>query len=208
LPRGGDDPARGLLTDEVGNAQFAAGIQTQYGEFQNAEGLIQAHKSGIDPALTRALLSPVDLEATTEANESLKDTAGEFDLEEGQTLVSAAVRGNALVGVVENEDGSLSKVVTGANEDYEPPKLTPVEAAAAAQADYDRKLAAEAARLRQENELQIAEMRADLEAQQAEAIEKVKADLQSDLEDAQAEAAEESAPKAAPKAKAPAKSEK
>jgi hypothetical protein len=208
LPRGGTDPSRGLLTDEVGNAQFAAGITSQYGEFQNAEDLIRAQRTNVDPALNRASLSPIDVEATAEAKEDIEAATADLELAEGEKVVDVAVRGNALIAVIEDARGGLSKAVTGANDKYEPPVLSPAEAATAAQADYDRKLAAEAARLRQENELQIAEMRADLEAQQAEAIEKVKADLQSDLEDAQAEAAEESAPKAAPKAKAPAKSEK
>ena len=148
------------------------GSQTQYGEFQNAEELIRAHSASQDPALRRALLAPVDLEATEEVKGDLKAAAGKFDLAEGEKVVDAAVRGNALVAVIDAGNGQLYKAVTGANDDYEAPAVTPAEAAATAQADADRKLQAEAAKLRQENELEIAEMRADLEAQQAEALAK------------------------------------
>jgi hypothetical protein len=195
-----------MMTDDVGNAQFAAGIQSQYGEFQNAEDLIRATQASADPALRRASLSPLDAEATAEAKEDLG--AADFELAEGEKVIDVAVRGNALIGVIEDANGNWRKAVTGANEDYEPPALTPAEQAAAAQADFDRKLAVEAARLRQENEIQLAEMRADLEAQQAEALEKAKAELSKDLESAQEEAAKEAeAPAPAKRASGAAKKE-
>jgi hypothetical protein len=202
LPRGGDNPERGLLTDEVGIAQFAAGIQSQYGEFQNAEDMIRAHQSMADPALRRAQLTDVDEEATGDLD--LEDAEAMFDLEEGEKLVDYRVRGNALVGVVESSNGRLDKVVTGANERYEPPALTPAEAAAKAQADHDVALAREAAKLRQEMELKIEEMRQDLQAENAEALAKLQEEKAAELESAQEEAAAE-AEAAAPKPKSTAK---
>jgi hypothetical protein len=207
MPRGGDDPARGMLTDDAGNAQFAAGIQSQYGEFQNAEDLIRSHQP--DPALRRALLTAVDEEATADLEQ--EDAEALFDLEEGEKLASYAVHGNALVGVIESPNGALSKAVTGANEDYEEPALTPAEAATKAQAEHDQALAREAAKLRQEMELKLAEAQADLQAENAEAMESIRAEAQEALAKALEEAgaapaeaeapAAKAAPKAAPKAK-------
>jgi hypothetical protein len=194
-----------MLVDEVGNAQFAAGIQSQYGEFQNAEELIRAHQP--DPALRRALLSPVDEEATADLDQ--EDAEALFELQEGEKLVSYHVHGNALVGAIDT-NGRLSKVVTGANDNYES-ALTPEEAATKAQADYDVALQKEAAKLRQDMELKLAETQADLQAENAEAMEKIRSDaadaLAKALEEAGVAPAEEAAaPKAEAKSTSKAKS--
>jgi hypothetical protein len=193
-----------MLTDDAGNAQFAAGIQSQYGEFQNAEDLIRSHQP--DPALRRAQLTVVDEEATADLEQ--EDAEAMFDLQEGETLAGYAVHGNALVGVIELPNGSLTKAVTGANDKYEEPKLTAAEAATKAQADHDLALAREAAKLRAEMEDKLTEMRADLQAEHAEALESFKTEQAEQLASAQEEAAAEAepAPKAAPKSTAKAKS--
>ena len=195
-----------MLTDDAGNAQFAAGIQSQYGEFQNAEDLIRSHTP--DPALRRALLSPTDEEATADLEQ--EDAEAMFDLAEGETLVSYHVHGNALVGAIELPNGSLTKVVTGANDKYEEPKLTPAEAATKAQADHDLALAREASKLRAEMEDKLTEMRADLQAEHAEALESFKTEqaeqLQATQEEAAAEAESSSEAKPAAKSTAKAKS--
>ena len=188
MPRGGNDPARGLLTDDAGNAQFAAGIQSQYGEFQNAEQLIVAHQGMADQALRRALLTPTDTEATAELDQEAAE--GKFELEEGQKLVDYAVHGNALVGVIDT-NGRYDKVVTAANDRYEEPALTPADQAARAQAEHDVAIQRESAKLRQEMELKLEEVKQDLQAEQAEAMAKFAEEQNKELESKQEDAAAE-----------------
>lgn len=184
MPRGGNDPAKGQFTDERGIADFGTEIRTSFGDFVNAEDLIRAHQANQDPALARAGLTQIDLDATDALD--TKKASGKFDLGDGETLEAYAVRGNALVGVISDANGNLYKAVVGANADYKAPTLTPEQEASKAADDHARAIASEAARLRQEMNQALAEQRADLEAKMAEQIEKVKADADAALAKAQA----------------------
>jgi hypothetical protein len=201
MPRGGTDAAKGQLTDAEGIAAFQSSIESQYGPYPNAEALIVAHQGSQDPALRRAMLTQVDPDATDDFEH--EDAEASFELDEGEKLLSYAVRGNALVGVVENENGDWRKAVTGANDQYEAPKLTAGEQAAKAQAEAQAELQREAARLRDEMELKVAELRVELQEEQAAAMEAFAAEQQQAVE---AAAEEAEAPKAEAKSTAKAKS--
>lgn len=204
MPRGGNNEAKGQLTDIAGNAAFAASIQGEFGSFQNAEDLILAHQGNQDPALRRAGLTQVDVEATDALKQA--DAAKKFDLADGERLDTYAVRGNALVGVLVNDEtGSLRKAVVGANDDYKEPTLSPEQTAMRVQAERDQKLAAEAARLRADMEAELADHVADLQEDMQKQMDAMREKADKDLEKARKDAGLD---KSTPESSTPAKSDK
>lgn len=161
--------------DIEGNAVWNEGAYGQYGIFANAEEMINAHRAGVNHAVVKAQLLREDPEATAEARADLDASADKLDLLPGDKLVDCAVRGNALVGVVEDEQGRLRKVVGGWNSDYEAPKLSDAERARADEAKARLAEQTEIARLRASHEKEMAEFRAEAERRLVEALEEVKA---------------------------------
>lgn len=179
MPKGHD-----LLTpDPKAEAAFAG----QYGIHPNAEALLAAHRASIDPALEAALLKPVDAEATADLDPS------EIEPAQGGTVQTAVVRGGVIVYVAEAEDGRLYKGVQA--EDHEPPVKSPEVAVTEAAATVNANI-----------EAKVAEFRAELQEQAAEAMEGVREEAQEKVEaaaEAEAEAtAEAEAPKASSRKKA------
>lgn len=165
MPRGGGDitlpSGARLLDDPTAGGQF----QAQYGVHSNAEEMILAHRRSVNPALQRASLIPVDQDATEEALADLKGSAAKLKLPEGTELLSCAVHGNALVGVVvDPRNGYVEKVVGGWDDSYSPPKLSPELEQLQAEADAQLKVNHEIARLRSDMEQRIAEAVADATA--------------------------------------------
>jgi hypothetical protein len=89
MPRGNDA--------EAAAAEFAAKV----GEHANAEDLITAHRASIDRDVARASLAPIDQGATDALDlEALK-------VAKGERVIAAAVRGGIVIGVVEDENGTV-----------------------------------------------------------------------------------------------------
>ena len=185
MPRGNDPDARKEFLERYGTLN--PDIPTT-----NAEELIRAHNASQSKAVAQASLLPQDNEATAELDlEDLSDDAG-------GNVLAAAVRGNAIVAVVEDANGRTFKTVLPANDKYKPPAEDPADAAQMEQAKADIDLQAELARQRAEFDEKIAEMRAEFEQKlgetaaekQEEASERVAAAAE-EAEKAQTEAAEE-----------------
>lgn len=154
----------------------------QYGIHPNAQSLIDAHQASVDPAVTRASLTQIDPEATKEAEDDMDAAGGKLELEDDDKLLAVAVRGNALVGVVENAQGNVRKVVGPWNDRYEAPTLSADAVTRRATAERDSKVAQETARLRAEADAKIAEARAEQDARVAEEVAKIKEQADADLE--------------------------
>lgn len=161
--------------DVEGNAQWNEQTLNAHGILGNAEDMIRAHRASIDRGLIKAMLIREDEEASAEANADLDATAEKLDLLPGETLIAAAVHGNAVIGVLEHESGMVRKVIGGWNDKYVPPKLSPAELAEAEDAKVHVAVATEIARLREEHESQMASFRADAEVQLAEALAEIRA---------------------------------
>jgi hypothetical protein len=170
---------------------FNKDTTAQYGVFPNADEMIRAHRASIDPAVTRASLLSLDEEATAEANEDLDALADKVDgLAEGDTIIGAAVRGNALVVVFVDEQGWTHKAVGGWTDKYEAPELTPAEVTLQAEAKRDALVRTETARLQAEADAQIAEAKAEADARVSEAVAQIAEDAQAEVTAAQEAAAE------------------
>lgn len=172
---------------------FKSSVESQYGEYQNAEELVRAHQTGADPAVRRASLTQIDVEATDALRKKgLGDVEKKFkDVPDGWLLETFAVRGNAIVGVFVDEQGLYHKLVTGANDRYAEARLTPGEATDRAAAARDRRVALETARLRAEADERIAEARAEEEARIQKELEKIRKNADAELEKAQTAARKE-----------------
>jgi hypothetical protein len=190
MPRGNDPDAA---------AEFDSSLFEQYGVHSNAQELIDAHQASVDPALTRAQLAQIDPEATAEAKDDLDAAAGKLDLAEGDEVVDVAVRGNALVAVVQDAAGNTRKVVGPANDKYKPPTLAPAEEQRRAEINRDQQVAAETRRLRAEADAKIAEARAAEDQRVSEEIAKIKEEkdkeLASKVEELESDAESSDAPK-------------
>lgn len=172
----------------------------------NAEDLIRAHSQAQSRAVQKASLLPVDAEATAALD--LEELAGQLDGGE-DTVLAAAVRGNAIVAIAEDADtGRTYKTVLPANDSYVPPEEDPV------QAETDKaesEFAAEIAKLRTEHAEELAKVRAEADAKLSAEIaalrEELVAGLPGRIEAAQKEQetgaakAESSSAKAGAKAK-------
>jgi uncharacterized protein YegJ (DUF2314 family) len=160
MPRGNDSSVE------------AAALRSQYGIHANADEMIRGVRASVDPAVQKASLLAIDEEATADLD--LKTASSKFDLEEGEELTSFVVRGNAIIGVIENEHGYTRKAVVGANSDYKAPKLTAADHRAAAAAKRDARIAAETARLRAEADERIEQAREEENARVAEELAKIR----------------------------------
>lgn len=166
MPRGDDTAA---------HAEFQSAVAAQYGAHSNAQELIEHHRRSISPALQKASLLPIDEEATAEAREDVQATAeGKFDLPDGAKVLDVAVRGNALIAAIEHPSGVIEKLVTGWNDKYVAPKLTPEQEADAAKSASDAEIARQVARLRAEFDQALAEARDDLSAELADEMAKLR----------------------------------
>jgi hypothetical protein len=160
--------------DTAGNATFNQDLHAQYGIYANAEEMIHAHRAAVDYGVVKALLLHQDEEETEKVQKDLDKASKKLDLNDGETLIAAAVHGNALVGVVEDEQGRTRKVVGAYNDRYEAPKLSPEEQAQqdAARASVEQRQ--EIARLRAEHEEELERFRVESQAKLTEALEEIK----------------------------------
>jgi hypothetical protein len=193
-PAGTDVPGRGIATDTEGNEAWMTAARQQYGQFESAEELIRYHYSTVDPNLQSVLLHQENPEATTEANEDLDATAGKFDLREGEQLLGAAVRGHALVGVIQQPDGRTRKAVVGYTDKYKEPELGAEARAARAQAEADREAMEKTAELRAEAQKKIEQARREAEEYVAKETLKIQEDAQARVQKETEAAQKESEP--------------
>lgn len=182
MPRGNDPAA-------------AQDFRDAYGVYGNAEELIRAHMAAQDPAVKKASLLPVDSEATAELDlDKLTN-----DVEGDGEVVAAAVRGNAIVCVVEDEGGRTYKTVLPADDSYAPPAAdsnSAIREAAKLDVEHRDKLAA----LRAEQAQQLADERERLDEEFAAEAAKLREEQKKRLEKVKAEVADaEEAPKPTPK---------
>lgn len=151
----------------------------------NAEALIRAHAVSQSRAVQKASLLSIDNEAT--ANLDLDDLADKV----GATVLSAAVRGNAIVVVAEDENGRTFKDVLPANDRYVPPAEDAADAAAREMSQAELDFQAEVARLRQEQEAELAKMRAEMQDSFREQADKLREEILGGASDRAVKAAEE-----------------
>lgn len=102
---------------EMEMAQARREGNTQYGVHANAEDLIRAHVSSIDPAVRRVSAYPTNAAATATLDKS------KIEIPEGGTLIDAAVHGSdprsmAILYVWERPDGRWAKGVQGYSDEY------------------------------------------------------------------------------------------
>lgn len=179
MPRGGgskgQDYARGLLTDEAHATQFNNALMSQYGIHSNAQEMIDAHKDSVDPAVEVASMLQEDPEETDKARKDLAATAKKFDLDADEELVGATVRGNAVVGVIENQvTGHTYKRVAAWNEAYKPPKLTPAQRARLVEQEAATLQAREIEALRREADAKLARARDEITTELGQDIQSLK----------------------------------
>lgn len=185
-------PSGAVISEDTdARAQFNAAAYEQYGIHANAEEMIEAHRRSINPALQKASLIQVDAEATEEAKSDLKAAGKKLGLRDGQTLIDVTVRGNAVIGVVEEEDGYVHKAVAGWTDDWVPPVLTPDQAAAQAQADQESLIRHEVDKLKAEYQGDLNDAITDLTTNFNEQLAKIRADAAKEVEKAQAKAERE-----------------
>ena len=96
MPRGNDPEA-------------AEEFEKEYGVQGNAESLIQQGRTIQSRELTAASLGRLDPVATNALDLDKVEKA--LDLEDEQTVLSAAARGGNVIALVENEDGRVNKQV-------------------------------------------------------------------------------------------------
>ena len=92
MPRGNDATA------------VAAENRKRFGDYQDCESLIRSQAALVNPALQRTLQIPRDDSKTDEIKKDLDAVAAKFNLGEGESVVDASVRGNAIVAVIEGTD--------------------------------------------------------------------------------------------------------
>ena len=181
-----------------------AEFRQSYGFSPNVEELIRANNLALSQATTEASLLPVDQEATAELDYGDlegKTTVGGITPSDAGKVVAAAVRGDAIIVVIETPDGRKFKDVIPANDRYTAPKEPAAAVLARAQQEQDAEVARRVQELRDEMAVEIAKLRAELAAKQGEEIakaqeeagEKVTAAAE-EAEKAEAEAEEEAAP--------------
>jgi hypothetical protein len=152
----------------------------------NAEALIRAHRATQDPAVQQASLKQINAKATEELD--LGEVEGQ--LEEGETLDSAVVRGNAIVAVVYDKEGRASKRVFPANDSYKAPAGASGQAVARAADQADAEMQAEVARLREERAQRLAEEAKKIDEEMNQELEKLREDAAKKVEEARKEAEE------------------
>jgi hypothetical protein len=103
---------------------------------ESPEQLVRYYLAG-NTALERAQLQMPDETATAEANTDLAGTAAKFELGADEELIAAAVRGDALIGVIQHADGRTRKAVVGNSPAYQAPELSPADLADEAYARAD-----------------------------------------------------------------------
>jgi peptidoglycan DL-endopeptidase RipA len=184
-----------LQEDPAARAEFTG----QYGMHPNAEALVLAHQSSLDPAIEAASLKPVDAEATKELDLS------SVEPELGGKVLDAVVRGNAIVYVAEDADGRTYKGLQP-TEGYEAPKTDPGGEAARAASKAAAKMARLSANANANIEAKVAEYRAELQQQAAEALAEASEETQSEAQQAAEEAAEQAEAEAKEAAEATAES--
>lgn len=172
--------------DVQAHEAFRQSVESQYGTYQNAEDLIRSHQATIDPSLRRAGLSQIDGKATEKLREEGLDKVGKRfkDAPRDAELVDFAVRGNALVGVFLDANGTYHKAVTGANDRYTEAQEAGDQALLRARARADQRVAEETARLNAEVEERVAEARAEAEAKVSSELAKIREQAEKDVEKA------------------------
>lgn len=181
MPRGGSNPNRGQFPDVDAHRAFQSQLHGQYGVFANAEEMIVDHQSRVNPALVLASRRQIDADATLEALEDKDGAAKKLGLGKDEKVIDLAVRGNALIAVVEGPDGIPRKEITGYTDDWEPPADSPERAELVARAEQQRQIRAEIAQLQADAMDQIEEAAAKIREKQAEAIAKLQEQSESEI---------------------------
>lgn len=177
MPRGHE-----LLAED---AEHVRNFTGQYGVHPNAEALLAAHRANLDPALEAASGKQIDGDATAKLDLS------KIEPERGGVILSASVRGNAIVYVAEGEDGRTYKGMAPYNKSYAPPAEDPNEAAGRAAMRKETEYSHIAAVVNMNVEAEVEAFRAKLNEQAAEVLAKAREDLNEDAVKAAEEARSE-----------------
>lgn len=169
MPRGNDPDARREFLERHGTLN--PDIPTT-----NAEELIKVHSASQSRAVQKASLLPIDNEATADLD------LADLGEKAGGNVVAAAVRGNAIVAVIEDEYGRTFKTVVPANDRYVAPEETAEDLTLRDAAMADLSLQAEISRLREEHESELAKLRAEFSEKMASEVASLREELQSDVQ--------------------------
>jgi len=160
----------------------------------NAEELIAANNASYSSALREASYLPVDEDKTDALEvESLgsKTTVSGKKVSDIGTPLSAAVRGHAVVVVIEQPDGNVVKEVIPHSKHYVAPKETPAEAAVRQTAMSNAALTKEVEELRGEMAAKLAELEQKYSAEAGKRISKAQSEADAAVAEAHDEAAKE-----------------
>lgn len=179
MPRGNDPDARRDFLERHGTLN--PDLPTT-----NAEELIRAHSVSQSRAVAKASLLPVNNTATDELDlDSLDDKAGGH-------VVAAAVRGNAVVCVVEDETGRTYKTVVPHNDRYVAPAEDAAEEVAREQSMADIDLQAALMEQQEKHAEAIAELRKEFDEKLGEIVAEKQEESQERVRAAQERAADSS----------------
>lgn len=168
----------------AGNDQAAAvaDLIAAGGYTTNVERLIDAAQAAVSPELQAASMKAIDTEATAELD------LGSADVPEGHKVLSGAVRGDAAVFVVADENGRTYKHVQGYADDYEAPVAKSEEVAAQASASARAGMSQAIAEAEAQAQRELEEALAEINRKKAEAIQSAQEEAQAEIESAQEEA--------------------
>lgn len=76
-------------------------LQATYSGAPNAEEMIKAQRNSVDRRVAEASLKPIDEGATAALDLS------DFDVNRGETVIAASVRGGYVIAVIEDENGDV-----------------------------------------------------------------------------------------------------
>lgn len=76
-------------------------LQATYSGAPNAEEMIKAQRNSVDRRVAEASLKPIDEGATAALDLS------DFDVNRGETVIAASVRGGYVIAVIEDETGNI-----------------------------------------------------------------------------------------------------
>lgn len=132
----------------------------------NAQALIRAHAASRSRAVEKASLLPINNQATAALD--LDELSGDLN---GDTVLAAAVRGNAIVVIAEDpQSGRSYKTVLPANDSYVPPEESAAELEMRTVSDAELEFQAEISRMRREYDEELENIRSEASQHLSDAI--------------------------------------